>query len=206
MEFPKSYVIGICGGSGSGKSYMVQHLKEHFPPQSIAVIDQDSYYNDLSHLSPKQRLEINFDHPNAIDFDHLSLDIEHIRTGRIIKKPIYNFTTHTRNKTGSTVLPSPIIIIEGHHIFHLKKIRAQVEHKVYLDIESDIRFIRRLVRDTKERGRSVENVIQQYLSTVRPMDRQFVQPVKLYADTVINSSNYQEMFSKIVRILKQFIK
>lgn len=202
----KRYVLGICGGSGSGKSYMVEKIVEHFALGSIALLDQDSYYKDLSNLHPEERSSINFDHPNAIDFEQLVNDLEHLSAGNSIRKPLYDFNTHTRLERGDLLKSSPIIILEGHHIFYHPEILGKIDHKVYLDIENDIRFIRRLVRDIKERGRDVDSVVQQYLETVRPMDIQFVQPAKKYADTVINSNNYQDKFSDLIELLQGCIE
>lgn len=200
------FVLGICGGSGSGKSYTVSRIKESFPAGAVSVLDQDSYYKDLSHLSPIERSSINFDHPNSIDFDLLASDLKLLLAGHVIEKPVYDFKTHTRIQSKNIVKPLSIIIIEGHHIFYHEKILCAIDHKVYLDIEMDIRFIRRMMRDINERGRDIKSVVQQYLNTVRSMDIEFIQPAINSADTVINSHNYEQKFRELLELLKAFLE
>ena len=201
----KPFVLGICGGSGSGKTYTVTKITERFPCGTVSILDQDSYYKDLSHLSPLDRSSVNFDHPSAIDFDQLAADLESLIGGNVIEKPVYDFSTHARSKANNKIAPSPIIIVEGHHIFCQEQIIDNIDHKVYLDIAMDIRFIRRLVRDISERGRDIESVIEQYLNTVRPMDIEFIQPAKTHADCVITSNNYEHKLSEIIQLLLAYL-
>jgi len=205
MKIIKPFVLGFCGGSGSGKSYITFKVVEQLSSEKVSVLDQDSYYKDLSHLTSQQRASVNFDHPNAIDFDRLSLDLENLIAGIAIEKPVYDFSSHTRTNKKITIVPSPVIIIEGHHIFCHDQIVSNIEHKVYLDVDMDIRFIRRLMRDIKERGRDVESIVQQYLDTVRPMDIEFIQQAKLFADNIITSNNFEDKLSDIIQMLRELM-
>ncbi|MBU1568764.1 MAG: uridine kinase [Proteobacteria bacterium] len=199
------YVLGICGGSGSGKSYMASQIKEKLAVGSATILNQDSYYRDLSHLAPLERTFVNFDHPDSIDFRLLADHLELLINGVVIEKPIYDYNSHTSLNSCNRILPAPIIIIEGHHVFCYEHILNRIDYKVFLDIEMDIRFIRRLERDINERGRDVASIIKQYLDTVRPMDVEFIQPEKTHADCIITNSNYEDKLSEIVQLLETFI-
>lgn len=178
-------IIGISGGTGSGKTTVANEVLKHFPEESVVVIHHDSYYVDRSHLSLSERERINYDHPDSFDNN---LMIEHLMTlkaGRAIEKPTYDYETHTRNKETITVRPARIILVEGILVLSAERLRDLMDIKLYVDTDADERFIRRLGRDIVERGRKVEQIVEQYLKTVRPMHLQFVEPSKRYADVII---------------------
>ncbi len=181
----KPLIIGITGGTGSGKTTVARRIYEGLKGVNVVVIQQDAYYIDLSHLPLKERKKINFDHPSAFDNDLLIEHLNRLIKGKKIEKPIYSFTDYTRKKETEKVSPQEIIILEGILVLAEKKIRDLLDIKIYVDADEDERFIRRLIRDTKERGRSMESVIEQYLNVVKPMFLQFVEPSKRYADIVI---------------------
>ena len=178
-------VIGIAGGSGSGKTTVAQEILQRVGPDRIAFLQHDSYYKDLSGLPPTQRAEVNFDHPNSLETDLLIEHIACLRDGKPVEVPIYDFATHSRTNRTFTVQPRRVILVEGILIFTEKALRDMFDVKIFVDTDSDIRFIRRLERDLAERGRTTESVIKQYQSTVRPMHMEFVEPSKRYADVII---------------------
>jgi uridine kinase len=183
-------VIGIAGGSGSGKTTVAQTILQRVGPDRISYLQHDSYYKDLSGLPPTQRAEVNFDHPNSLESDLL---IEHIRTlreGKPAEVPIYDFSKHSRTNRTFTVQPRGVILVEGILIFAESSLRELFDVKIFVDTDSDLRFIRRLQRDLTERGRTTETVIKQYLSTVRPMHLEFVEPSKRYADVIIPEGGF----------------
>lgn len=178
-------VIGIAGGSGSGKTTVANEILKRVGRDRIAYLQQDSYYRDLSALPSTQHAELNFDHPNALETELL---IQHIATLRDLKPvavPIYDFATDSRTDQTITVYPSNVILVEGILIFVDAELRKWFDVKIFVDTDSDLRFIRRLYRDLTERGRTTESVIQQYQNTVRPMHLEFVEPSKRYADVII---------------------
>ncbi|MCS6817000.1 MAG: uridine kinase [Blastocatellia bacterium] len=183
-------IIGICGGTGSGKTTVAQKILEAVGADRVVYLQQDAYYKDLSHLPLEERHRLNFDHPDAIDTDLLLQHIEELRAGRAIEQPIYDFTTHTRRPETRRIEPRPIILVEGILVFENPRLRALMDLKIFVDTADDIRFIRRLLRDISERGRTVESVIRQYLETVRPMHLEFVEPSKRYADIIIPEGGY----------------
>ncbi len=184
-------VIGVAGGTGSGKTTVSEQILERVGRDRIAYIQHDSYYKELDHLPMKERAKVNFDHPDALDTDLFIKHLRKLRGGKSVKVPIYNFTTHTRNPEDMRrVAPQPIILVEGILIFVEKELRDLIDIKIYVDTDADIRFIRRLERDIKERGRSIESVIEQYITTVRPMHLEFVEPSKRYADIIIPSGGH----------------
>jgi len=190
MRHPDPLVIGIAGGSGSGKTTVAQEILNRVGPERIAFLQHDSYYKDLTGLPPAQRAEINFDHPNSLD---TSLLIEHIvslRDGKPVQVPIYNFSIHSRTDQTFTVAPHRVILIEGILIFVEAALRDLFDIKIFVDTDADIRFIRRLQRDISERGRTTESVIKQYQLTVRPMHLEFVEPSKRYADVIIPEGGF----------------
>ena len=199
------YVLGICGGSGSGKTHTVARIVKRFDRSRIAVLSQDAYYKDLSHLPDHERSRVNFDHPDAIDLDLLADDLERLVLGNAVTAPRYDFHTHTRQGLGETIHPAPVILIEGHHIYHLERMRSRIDHKVYLDIDMDLRFIRRLLRDMNERGRDLGSVVQQYLKSVRPMDLEFIQPARRHADTIMTDGDYEAKFADLLLELERFV-
>ena len=185
MNHPDPLVIGIAGGSGSGKTTVAQEILQRVGPERIAFLQHDSYYKDLSGLPPTQRIEVNFDHPNSLETDLLIQHIASLRDGESVEVPIYDFSTHSRTGQTFTVQPRRVILVEGILIFTEATLREMFDVKIFVDTDSDIRFIRRLERDITERSRTTESVIKQYQSTVRPMHMEFVEPSKRYADVII---------------------
>ncbi len=183
-------IIGICGGTGSGKTTVAQRILEAVGADRVVYLQQDSYYKDLSHMPLEERHTLNFDHPDAIDTDLLIAHIEELRAGRAVEQPVYDFTTHTRRPETRHIEPRPIILVEGILVFENPRLRSLMDLKIFVDTADDIRFIRRLLRDISERGRTVESVIKQYLETVRPMHLEFVEPSKRYADIIIPEGGY----------------
>lgn len=178
-------IIGICGGTGSGKTTVANRILESVSASEVAFIQQDSYYRNLKDLPLDYRQAVNFDHPDALDNELLINHIKKLKAGGSIELPVYDFKTHTRQNKTVLIEPKPIVIIEGILIFVDARLLEQMDIKVFVDTPDDIRFIRRLRRDIAERGRTVDSVIEQYLATVRPMHMQFVEPSKRYADVII---------------------
>lgn len=178
-------IIGVAGGTGSGKTTVSRAILQRVGEPRIAFIEHDSYYRELSHLAPEQRKQVNFDHPDSLDNQLLLEHLDSLAAGRAVQVPIYDFTTDNRRIEARTVLPQPVIMVEGILIFADKALRERMDVKIYVDADADLRFIRRIQRDIQERGRSLESVVEQYLSTVRPMHLEFVEPSKRYADIII---------------------
>ena len=200
-------LIGITGGTGSGKSTIADALYSTFSQDCIAMIQQDMYYKDQSHLSVDERVKTNYDHPMAFDNDLLVEHLNKLIKGESIEKPSYDFTVHNRAKETTNVESRDIILVEGILILEDERIRDLLDIKVYVDTDADIRILRRLVRDINERGRTVESVVDQYLSIVRPMHIQFTEPSKKYADIIVpeGGHNYVAidlLMAKIRDILK----
>lgn len=178
-------VIGIAGGSGSGKTTVVKAITKQLSGR-VVVIPQDSYYKDLSHLPPEERQKINFDHPDAIDWKLMCQQIRELKQGKTIKQPVYSYITCTRSKTETiTVEPDEVIIVEGILIFTYKELRDQMNIKVFVDADDDDRLMRIIARDIAERGRTVDTAIRHYAETVKPMHLQFIEPSKRYADVIV---------------------
>jgi uridine kinase len=178
-------IIGICGGTGSGKTTVANRILESVSRDEVIFLQQDSYYRNLDQMPLDYRRKVNFDHPDAIDNDLLVEHLRELKAGRAVELPVYDFKTHTRRAETLRTEPRPIIIIEGILIFNEERLREEMDIKVFVDTPDDIRFIRRLRRDVAERGRTSESVIEQYLATVRPMHMQFVEPSKRHADVII---------------------
>lgn len=178
-------IIGICGGTGSGKTTVANRILEAVNAQDVVFIQQDSYYRNLQDLPLDYRGLANFDHPDALDNDRLVHDIKRLKAGALVELPIYDFKTHTRLPETLRIEPKPIVIVEGILIFSDSRLLEQLDIKVFVDTPDDVRFIRRLRRDMAERARTVESVIEQYEATVRPMHMQFVEPSKRHADVII---------------------
>jgi len=178
-------LIGIAGGSGSGKTTLTSELLNKYGKDKIAVIEQDSYYKDLSHLSLEERRTYNYDHPKAIDITLFQFQLSTLLKGRNINIPIYDFSNHVRLKNTKMIVPLPVIIVEGILVLYFQELRQLMVIKIYIDTPEDIRFKRRFDRDIKERGRTAESIRKQYISTVRPMHEEFVQPSKNSADIII---------------------
>ena len=178
-------VIGIAGGTGSGKTTVANVIVERIGADHIAYLPHDAYYKDLSDLPDNQRAQINFDHPDSLDTELFYKHIQLLKNKQPIDMPIYDFKTHSRTNQIRRLLPQPVILVEGILIFIESELRKLFDIKIFVDTDPDIRFIRRLQRDITERGRTTESVIQQYLNTVRPMHLEFVEPSKRYADVII---------------------
>jgi len=183
-------VIGIAGGSGSGKTTVAQTILQRVGPDRISFLQHDAYYKDLSGLPLAQRVEVNFDHPNSLDNEMLIRHIQLLKAGKKVDVPIYDFSTHSRTDRTFVVESRPVILVEGILIFAEPELRDLFDVKIFVDTDSDVRFIRRLQRDITERGRTTESVIKQYQSTVRPMHLEFVEPSKRYADVIIPEGGF----------------
>jgi len=190
MKHPDPLVIGIAGGSGSGKTTVVQEILNRVGADRIAFLQHDSYYKDLSKLPQAQHVDINFDHPDALETELLIQHIVSLRDGKPIEVPIYDFSTDRRTDKTFTVSPHRVVLVEGILIFTEAALRELFDIKIFVDTDSDLRFICRLQRDITERGRSTESVIEQYLATVRPMHLEFVEPSKRYADVIIPQGGF----------------
>lgn len=189
----KPILIGIAGGTGSGKSTVANEIYNALPKESIAKIEQDSYYKDQSALSYEERIKTNYDHPDAFDTELLISHLEDLISGGSIEKPIYDFEKHNRNPATVKVDSKDIIILEGFMILAEPRIREMLDIKIFVDTDADVRIMRRIQRDIKERGRTIDSVIQQYLNVVRPMHLQFVEPTKRYADLIIPEGGYNKV-------------
>lgn len=190
--------IGITGGTGSGKSTIAREIYKQFDDTCIAMLEQDSYYKDQSNLSYEERIKTNYDHPDAFD---TSLLVEHLNLlldGHAIEKPIYDFEIHNRIDKTSCVQPREIIIVEGILVLSDKILRDMLDIKIYVDTDADVRFIRRLVRDINERGRTTDSVINQYLNVVKPMHEQFTEPTKRHADIIIPEGGHNKVAIDII--------
>ena len=191
-------VLGIAGGSGSGKTTVLNHIIREFGPEPIAILDHDAYYRDLSHLSPEKRARFNFDHPDALETQLMREHLDQLIEGEPIEKPVYDFTTHTRHEETETVAPRPVIIIEGILVLAESMLEEQMDIKIYVDAADDIRLMRRIRRDMQERGRSIEGVLRQYERTVRPMHLEFVEPSKREADIIIPRGGHNQVATQMV--------
>ncbi len=183
-------VIGIAGGSGSGKTTVAQEILNRVGPEKIAYLPHDAYYKDLSGLPPAQRAEVNFDHPNSLETELLAKHVQQLISGRTVHLPVYDFSTHSRTDRTIQIAPKRVIIVEGILIFAEPELRKLFDVKIFVDTDADLRLIRRLQRDISERGRTAETVIQQYMKTVRPMHLEFVEPSKKYADVIIPEGGF----------------
>lgn len=197
-EGRRTVVIGVAGGSGSGKTTVAQRLLEAIGEQHITYLPHDSYYRDLDAIPRIGGEIVNFDHPDALETSLLVQHLQQLRRGEPIQAPIYDFSTHSRSPQTRTIYPAPIILVEGILIFADPALRAQFDVRLFVDADADIRFIRRLERDVNERGRTVESVIHQYLQSVRPMHLEFVEPSKRYADMIIPEGGYNSVAIHLV--------
>ena len=186
-------IIGIAGGTGSGKSTVVRKISENFKGSEIVVIPQDSYYKDNSHLPLEDRLKLNFDHPESIDFELLIEHLQQLREGKSVEQPTYSYITCTRGEETVKVEPAQIIIIEGILIFTNSELRKLLDILVYVDADPDDRLVRVISRDIIERGKSVENVLERYEKTVKPMHLQFIEPTKRYADLILPQGGHNKV-------------
>ena len=190
--------IGITGGTGSGKSTIAKEIYRQFGEDCIAMIEQDSYYKDQSHLSMEDRVKTNYDHPNAFDKNILVSHLESLLNGHSIQKPSYDFSIHNRIEDTTKVEPKEIVIVEGILILEDPRIRELLDIKIYVDTDADVRIIRRMVRDINERGRTIESVINQYLNVVKPMHNQFTEPTKKFADIIIPEGGHNKVAIDII--------
>ncbi|NEZ45980.1 uridine kinase [Clostridium niameyense] len=202
-------LIGITGGTGSGKSTVAKEIYKKFDEDCIAMIEQDSYYKDQSNTPIEDRSKKNYDHPDAFDNDLLIEHLNDLLNLKTIKKPIYDFEIHNRKEETIKVEPRDIIIVEGILVLQDEKLRDLLDIKIYVDTDADVRIIRRLVRDINERGRTVDSVINQYLNVVRPMHMQFIEPTKRYADIIIPEGGHNKvaidmMVANIKHLLKTY--
>ncbi|HLU23073.1 uridine kinase [Lederbergia graminis] len=206
--YQKPVIIGVAGGSGSGKTSVTKTINNTFKHHSIVVIEQDYYYKDQSDLPFEERLETNYDHPLAFDNDLLISHIEKLLNYEAIEKPVYDYANHTRSTKTIHVEPKDVIIIEGILVLEDERLRNLMDIKLFVDTDADIRIIRRMQRDIKDRGRSMESVISQYMNVVRPMHNQFIEPTKRYADVIIPEGGQNHVAidlvaTKIKTILEQ---
>ncbi|WP_428267778.1 uridine kinase [Haliangium sp.] len=184
-DSPTPLIIGIAGGTGSGKTTVAHKLAAAIPPGRCVIIEHDAYYRDLSQLAPDQRAQVNYDHPNALESDLLVEHLAMLRAGAAVDVPIYDFVQHTRKPETMRVVPAPVIIVEGILVFVEERLRSQFDIKIFVDTDADIRLIRRIRRDLEQRGRSFTSVREQYYDTVRPMHLAYVEPSKRWADLII---------------------
>jgi uridine kinase len=188
-----SIVLGIAGGSGSGKTTVALRLAEHFAHEKVAILHHDAYYRDRSELPLEQRAELNYDHPDSFENELLVRHLEILRAGGRIEEPIYSYERHARERRSVTVGPASIVLLEGITVLAIPELRALMDVKLYVDCDADERLVRRLLRDLHERGRSVHSVLEQYRKTVKPMHLQFVEPSKRWADLVIPRGGHNEV-------------
>ncbi len=178
-------IIGVAGGSGSGKTTVVREIVSRLGPDDVALIQHDSYYRDRSELSPTERAKVNYDHPDSLETSLLVEDVRSLRDGHAVNVPVYDFSTHTRTAKVVPLAPRKVVIVEGILVLAEPDLRAQMAMRVFVDTDPDIRMIRRLRRDMNERGRTLESVVTQYLESVRPMHLEFVEPSKRHAHVII---------------------
>jgi uridine kinase len=205
VTLTKPLIVGVAGGSGSGKTTVVHHIVEAIGDADVSVLEHDRYYRDHPELRLEERASLNYDHPDSHETDLLVAHVEALRAGRSVDVPTYDFARHQRHATTDTIQPRTAIIVEGILIFADKALRTLMDVKVFVDTDDDTRFIRRLQRDITERGRTVQSVIDQYLTTVKPMHLEFVEPSKRYADIIVPEGGHNqvaiEMLLTLIRSL-----
>lgn len=204
----KAILIGLAGGTGSGKTSVARSITTDFPTSDVALIEQDSYYFDLEHMPPHERTVPNFDHPDSIDFDLMSQHIDELINGGSVAVPVYEYATHTRSKIHSHSFQGQhIIMLEGIFALYNENLRKRMDIKIFVDTPDDVRIIRRIKRDMTERGRDFDSIIKQYYDTVRPMHRQFVEPTKRYADIIMPEGAYNTVAIDLMRTkIKDLLK
>lgn len=191
-------LIGIAGGTGSGKTTVANKIASFFKEEEVVLVDQDSYYKDLSHLPAEERKGFNFDHPNAFDTELLVDHMQRLKSGKSIEKPIYSYKTHSRTGESTTIKHAPVILLEGILVLETKILRKEMDIRLFVDTEDDVRLIRRIRRDTQERGRDLEGVLSQYEKTVKPMHLGFILPSKRYADVLIPRGGKNDVAIRMV--------
>jgi uridine kinase len=209
LELPEGggpLVIGLAGGSGSGKTTITSAIVEQIGRDNVALVEHDAYYREYGALPFEERAKINFDHPDSLETELL---IEHLRdlmAGKAVEKPVYDFTTHSRLPQTVTVDPKPTIVVDGILVFVERELRELMDLKIYVDTDADLRILRRLQRDIEERDRTLQSVISQYLSTVRPMHLQFVEPSKRYADIIIPEGYNRRAVATVMGMVRQYLR
>jgi len=189
----RAILIGIAGGTGSGKTSIAKALMKELGRDEVVMLEQDSYYHDLGHLPLAERMRVNFDHPDSVDFERMRQDLQALLSGRSVDVPIYDYNTHTRKANNRQISGHRIIILEGILVLADAAVRELMDIKIYVDTADDVRFIRRMTRDIQTRGRSFESVVDQYYKTVRPMHTQFVEPTKRFADIIIPEGGHNRV-------------
>jgi uridine kinase len=179
------FIVGIAGGSGSGKSTVARHVAQALRAESVAFIDMDAYYVNLAHLSLEERRKVNWDHPDAFDWPLLVAHLERLAAGESIEKPVYDFVTHSRTDSTVHIPAARVIVVDGILLLNDQRVRDLCDVKIFVDADADLRLIRRIRRDTTKRGRPLDEIIEQYLTTVHPMHLEFVEPTKRYADVIV---------------------
>ena len=198
--------VGVAGGSGSGKTTVVERIVAGLAPHRVTIIHHDAYYRDYGHLSLEERAAINFDHPDSLETSRLVQHLDDLATGRPVALPLYDFTTHTRREETRPAAPTPVIIVDGILVLADRDIRERLDIKIFVDTDADVRFIRRLGRDMEDRGRTLESVVSQYRRTVRPMHLEFVEPSKRYADVIVPVGGTNEVaIDMLVTKLKEVL-
>jgi uridine kinase len=192
-------IIGIAGGTGSGKTTVVEQIIAELPKDEVCIISQDSYYTDTSHLIYDERVKINFDHPNSIDFDLMLSHLRELRNGKSFEQPIYSFIDHNRTNETITTFPKKVVIVEGILILSHPEIREMFDINVYVHADSDERLIRRLKRDILDRGRDLNEVLDRYQNTLKPMHKQFIEPTKEFADIIIPTNKLNKVAVKLIQ-------
>ena len=200
----KSVVIGIAGGTGSGKTTFTNRLKEAFPDH-VTVVYHDNYYRSQDDIPMEERKKTNYDHPDALETDMLIKHLKELKKGHTIECPVYDYSQHTRSKETKTITPSPIIILEGILVLNDRRLRDQMDIKIYVETDADERILRRVQRDVKERGRDVDGIVEQYLSTVKPMHYLYVEPTRSMADVVINGGMNDVAFDIVKTKIDQIL-
>ena len=195
----KILTIGIAGGSGSGKTTVGNRIIERVGADRVSLLEMDGYYRDLSDRTLEERAQFNFDHPASLDIELFTRHLQELRAGRVVEVPQYDFVTHSRRPETQTLAPQPVLLVEGMLLFENARVRELIDIKLYVEAPADIRFIHRLMRDVKERGRSLDSVVRQYLGTVRPMHMAFTEPTKEYADIIIPWQEYNEVAIDVVQ-------
>ena len=192
-------IIGIAGGTGSGKTTVVEQIIAELPKDEVCIISQDSYYKDTGHLAYDERVKINFDHPNSIDFDLMVSHLTELRHGNSFEQPVYSFVEHDRTRETITTHPKKVVIVEGILILTHPEIREMFDINVFVHADSDERLIRRLKRDMADRGRDLNEVLDRYQNTLKPMHQQFIEPTKEYADIIIPTNRYNTVAIGLIR-------